>query len=197
MKNVYVSLIADLLHAGHIRVLKEASKYGDVTVGLLTLEACGELNDIPYLDYEKRKEVVENLAFVKEVIPQKTAGYKENLESLKPDYVVHGDDWKSSYKSKYRTEVIELLKQWAGELIEIPYSSDISEVEVKDNLQKLGITTSARMGRLRKLIQAKPVVKILEVHNALSGLIAENAQEVSDENEVLTFDGMLLILLQD
>ncbi|MBS9774692.1 MAG: phosphoenolpyruvate mutase [Tenacibaculum sp.] len=196
-KKVYVSLIADLLHAGHIRVLKEASKYGDVTVGLLTLEACGELNDIPYLDYEKRKEVVENLAFVKEVIPQATASYKDNLESLQPDYVVHGDDWKSSYKTKYRTEVIELLKQWGGELVEVPYSSDISEVEVKENMQKLGITTSARMGRLRKLIQAKPVVKILEVHNALSGLIVENAQEVSNENEVLTFDGMWSSSLTD
>jgi len=91
-KKVYVSLIADLLHAGHINILKKAAELGEVTVGLLTLEACGELNDIPYLEYEKRKEVLENLSMVNEVVAQKRASYIENLEMLKPDYVVHGDD---------------------------------------------------------------------------------------------------------
>ena len=93
MKKVYVSLIADLLHAGHINILKRASELGKVTVGLLTLKACGELNDIPYLDYEKRKEVLENLKMVSDVIPQNDASYKVNLELLKPDYVIHGNDW--------------------------------------------------------------------------------------------------------
>ncbi len=97
-KKVYVSLIADLLHSGHINILKEASKLGEVTVGLLTLEACGELNDIPYLDYDKRKDVLENLSMVKEIVPQDNASYKENLLKLKPDFVVHGDDWQTSYQ---------------------------------------------------------------------------------------------------
>lgn len=196
-KSVYVSLIADLVHAGHINVLKKASELGEVTVGLMTLEACGEINDVPYLDYEKRKEVLENLSVVKEVIPQKHASYRENLLALKPDYVVHGDDWLYTSQKKYRQEVMELLKEWGGELIEVPYSKEISEAHIKDNMRKLGITTGTRLGRLRRLIASKPVVKILEVHNALSGLIAENASETLDDGEVVSFDGMWSSSLTD
>ncbi len=196
-KKVYVSLIADLIHAGHINILKEASKLGEVTVGLLTLKACGELNDIPYLDYNQRKEVLENLSMVSTVIPQETASYKENLETLKPDFVVHGDDWLTTNQRKYRDEVVETLKAWGGELMEIPYSHNINDLHIKEQMTKLGITTSARMGRLRKLINAKPVVKILETHNALSGLIAENASEILEDGTVVTFDGMWSSSLTD
>ncbi|HIP14535.1 MAG TPA: phosphoenolpyruvate mutase [Sulfurimonas autotrophica] len=194
---VYVSLIADLLHAGHINVLKEAAKLGDVTVGLLTLEACGELNDIPYLEYENRKEVIDNLSMVKEVVAQKTASYKNNIEALQPDFVVHGDDWINSSQKKYRDEVIEVLENFGGKLVEVPYSININSVDMKEQMTKMGITTSARMGRLRRLINAKPVVKILETHNALSGLIAENAYDTLEDGEVVTFDGMWSSSLTD
>ncbi len=197
MKKVYVSLISDLLHAGHIKVLKKASEFGEVTVGLLTLEACGELNDIPYLDYEKRKEVLENLTLVQHVVPQTTASYKENIETLKPDYVVHGDEWKHTHQRKYRSEVIQLLEKHGGELVEIPYSSDISDMHIKEQIAKLGITTASRQSRLKKLIIARPLVKILEVHNALSGLIAENAYEELADGERVTFDGMWSSSLTD
>ena len=197
MKKVYVSLIADLVHAGHINILKKAATFGEVTVGLLTLKACGELNDIPYLDFYKRKEVLENLSQVKEVIAQDSASYVKNLQNLKPDFVVHGDDWKDSYQKKYRKEVIETLKQWGGELVEISYSKDINDMQIKEQMGKLGITTTARQSRLRKLINAKPVVKILEVHNALSGLIAENASEATSDDENVTFDGMWSSSLTD
>ena len=196
-KKVYVSMIADLLHAGHINILKKASKLGEVTVGLLTEKACGELNDVPYLDYEKRKEVLEYLNMVKNVIPQESASYKENLLKLKPDFVVHGDDWKTTYQRRYREEVINFLKEWGGELVEIPYSKEISEAHIKENMRKLGITTGARLGRLRRLIAAKPIVKILEVHNALSGLIVENAKEVLESGEEVNFDGMWSSSLTD
>ena len=176
-KKVFVSLIADLLHAGHINILKEASKLGEVTVGLLTLKACGELNDIPYLDYDNRKEVLESLSIVAEVVPQESASYRANLEALQPDFVVHGDDWVNTNQKKYRDEVIEILKGWSGELVEVAYSNNINDLHIKEQMTRLGITASARMGRLRRLIEAKPVVKILEVHNALSGLIAQNASE--------------------
>jgi phosphoenolpyruvate phosphomutase len=197
MKKVYVSLIGDLLHAGHIRILKKAAELGEVTVGLLSLKACGELNDVPYLEYEQRKMVLENLVMVGQVIPQESASYRENLEKLKPDYVVHGDDWKQTHQKKYREEVLSLLKQWGGELIEIPYSDDISDMKIKDEMTKLGITTSARLSRLRRLIIAKPVVKILEVHNALSALIAENAVETLDDGEIVSYDGMWSSSLTD
>jgi phosphoenolpyruvate phosphomutase len=197
MKRVYVAMIADLVHAGHIKILKEASKLGKVTVGLMTLKACGELDDIPYLDYEKRKEVLENLAMVDEVIPQETASYKDNLLKLKPHYVVHGDDWKSNYQKKYRQEVIQLLSNWGGELVEVPYSKEINEVNIKEQMRKLGITSTQRLGRLRNLIASEKVVKILEVHNALSGLIAQNAVATLDSGEVMSFDGMWSSSLTD
>jgi len=196
-KKVYVSLIADLLHAGHINVLKEASKLGEVTVGLLTEKAAGELNDVPYLEYENRKTVLECLSFVKEVIPQETASYKFNLENIKPDYVVHGNDWGKTNQKKYRNEVIELLGSWGGELKEIAYSKGINDLRIKEEMTKLGITTTARQSRFRKLIQSQPIVKILEVHNALSGLIAENASEVTIEGEKVSFDAMWSSSLTD
>lgn len=192
MKKVYVSMIADLLHAGHIRILKEAKKLGSVTVGLLSLKACGELNDVPYLSYEKRKEVLENLNLVDEIVEQKTASYKENLLALKPDFVLHGDDWKSNHQKILREEVLEILGKIGGELVEVPYSQDISDMRIKDEMAKLGITTTARLGRLRELIEAKGLVKILEVHNALSALIVQNVRA-----DNLEFDGMWSSSLTD
>jgi len=197
MKKVYISLIADLLHAGHIKVLKKASELGDVTIGLLTLKACGELNDIPYLSYERRREVLENLKMVKEIIPQNFASYRENLLKLRPKYVVHGDDWQNNSQRKYRKEVIKLLKEWNGELIEVPYSKDISEANIKEQMRSLGITTTGRLGRLRKIISSGKIVKILEVHNALSGLIAENASEQTNDGGEVSFDGMWSSSLTD
>ncbi len=108
-----------------------------------------------------------------------------------------GDDWINTNQKKYRDEVIDLLKGWNGELIEVEYSKNINELQIKEQMTKLGITTSARLGRLRKLLAAKPTIKILEVHNALSGLIAENAYEVLDSGEKVDFDGMWSSSLTD
>ena len=137
MKKVYVAIIGDFLHEGHIKVLNRASELGEVIVGLFTDKACAELNDIPYLNYQKRKAVIENLKMIKEVIPQDSASYRKNILKIKPNFIVHGDDWKYNYKKKYREEVIELLKKWNGELIEIPYSKDIQEVKLKVVLQQI------------------------------------------------------------
>jgi len=196
MKKVYVSLIADLLHAGHISVLKEAARHGEVTVGLLTSTAIAELNDVAYLKYKQRLDVIKNLSLVTNVIPQETASYKENLLKLKPDFIVHGDDWVKNSQAKYRDEVIDLLKQWSGKLVEVPYSSDISDQNIKNQLNRLGVTTVTRQQRLRQLIKSKKVVKILEAHNALSGLIAENTV-VSRNGENVSFDGMWSSSLTD
>jgi phosphoenolpyruvate phosphomutase len=196
MKEVYVSLIADLLHAGHIHVLKEASKYGDVTVGLLTSTAVNELNDTAYLKYQQRFDVVNSLSMVSSVVPQENASYKENLLKIRPDYVVHGDDWVDGKQSKYRQEVIDLLSDWGGQLIEVEYSSDISDKNLKNQLMKLGVTTVHRLGRLRQLIKNKPIVRILEAHNALSALIAENT--IAERNgDSVSFDGVWSSSLTD
>ena len=196
MKKVYVSLIADLLHAGHINVLERASRYGNVTVGLLTSTAINELNDTAYLKYQQRADVINSLKMVTRVVPQDGASYKENLMRLKPDFVVHGDDWKEGEQSKYRQEVIELLSEWGGELIEVKYSSDISDKNLKNQLMRLGVTTVHRLGRLRQLIKNKPIVRILEVHNVLSALIAENTV-VERNGESVSFDGIWSSSLTD
>jgi len=195
-KKVYVSLIADLLHAGHIKVLKEAEKHGEIVVGLLTSTAINELNDTAYLKYQQRLDVLKNLSMVAEVIEQNTASYKGNLMQMKPDFVVHGDDWKNGKQSKYRQEVIDLLGEWGGELIEVEYSSDISDKNLKNQLMKLGVTSVHRLGRLRQLIQNKPIVRILEAHNALSALIAEDI-EVERNGESVSFDGIWSSSLTD
>jgi len=195
-KKVYVSLIADLLHAGHIKVLKEAEKHGEIVVGLLTSTAINELNETAYLKYQQRLDVLKNLSMVAEVIEQNTASYKGNLMQMKPDFVVHGDDWKSGKQSKYRQEVIDLLGEWGGELIEVEYSSDISDKNLKNQLMKLGVTSVHRLGRLRQLIQNKPIVRILEAHNALSALIAEDI-EVERNGESVSFDGIWSSSLTD
>jgi phosphoenolpyruvate phosphomutase len=193
---VYVSLISDLLHAGHIKILKEAEKHGRVVVGLLTSSAISELNETAYLKYNQRKDVLLSLKMVDKLIPQDTASYQQNLLSLRPDFVVHGNDWVNNNHSKYRQEVIDVLSAWGGELIEVEYSSEISDHNIKNQLMKLGITTTQRLGRLRQLINDKPIVRILEAHSALSGLIAENT-EVERNGQSFSFDGIWSSSLTD
>lgn len=196
-KKVYVSLIADLVHAGHINVLKEAEKFGEVTVGLLTQAAINEMNDTAYLKYDQRKTVIKSLSMVTKVAPQETASYRDNLVALQPDFVVHGDDWVNCpHQGKYREEVVKMLNSWGGKLIEIPYSSDISDQNIKNQLMKLGVTTVNRLQRLRYMIKHKPIVRILEAHNALSALIAENT-EVEKEGQSVSFDGFWSSSLTD
>ena len=197
MKKVYVGMIADLLHPGHINVLNVASRYGEVIVGLYSDKAVGSYTQIPYLDYEKRKIVVENIKVVSRVVKQKTHSYKKNLLKYKPDFVVHGDDWQEGYEKKIRDEVIEILKKWGGELIEIPYTKGISSSSINEELHRMGITSTMRMSRLRRLIESKPIVKLMEVHNGLSGLIVENIQEKLKNEKIVEFDGMWSSSLTD
>ena len=135
-KKAYVALAADILHQGHINVLKTANKYGEVVVGLLTDQAIASYKNIPYLDYEKRKIIVENIQYVKKVIPQNTLDHTENLMLLKPDFVVHGDDWKSGVQKKTRKRVIQTLKIWSGKLIEPKYTKKISSTILKNKIKK-------------------------------------------------------------
>ena len=130
-KKVYVSLSADILHSRHINILTKASKYGDVTVGLMTDKAISEYKKIPILNYHQRKIVVQSLSMVKNVIPQETKDYRPNLRILRPNYVIHGDDWKTGVLKESREQVIKELKKWSGKLIEFKYTKDISSTEIK------------------------------------------------------------------
>ena len=195
-KNVYVGLSADILHAGHINILKTASQYGNVIVGLLTDEAIASYKKIPYLDFEKRKVVVENIKYVNKVIPQYTLDYVENLNLIKPNYVVHGDDWKNGVQKKTRDRVIKTLKKWSGKLIEPKYTKNISSTDIKDEISNILSSPENRISRLRRLFNSKDIVRILESHNSLTGLIIENIN-VTKKHKVNEYDGMWSSSLTD
>jgi len=155
MKKVYVGMSADLIHPGHINILKEASILGDVTVGLLTDKAIASYKRLPFMSFKQRKEVLENIKGVSQVVAQDTLDYKNNLEKIKPDFVVHGDDWKEGVQSKTRQQVISCLSKWGGELIEVAYTQDISSTDLNNSLMEIGTTSDVRRSRLRRLINAK------------------------------------------
>lgn len=196
MKKVYVGMGADLLHSGHVNILKEAAKLGEVTVGLLTDAAIASYKRLPFLTYEQRKMIVENIKGVTSVVPQRTLDYTANLRKIKPDYVVHGDDWRVGAQAKTRQRVIEVLKEWGGELVEIKYTAGISSTQLNMSLKQIGTTPEIRLKRLRRLIAAKPIVRVLEVHNGLSALIVENLQIEVDGNP-REFDAMWSSSLTD
>jgi len=196
MKSVYIGMSADLLHPGHINIIKEATKLGSVTIGLLTDSAIASYKRLPYMDYEQRKLVIENIKDVDCVIPQNTLDYREILEKIRPNYVVHGDDWKEGVQKNTRQQVINVLKKWNGELIEIPYTKGISSTKIINTESELGVTVDIRRSRLRRLIYAKPIVRILEAHNALSGLIAETLV-MERKGKPAIFDGIWSSSLTD
>ena len=195
-KIVYVGMSADLIHPGHLNIIKEAAKLGSVVIGLLTDKAIASYKRLPYLEYSQRKIVIENIKGVKEVIPQETLDYRPNLEALKPDFVVHGDDWKDGIQSKTRQNVIDTLQNWSGELIEIPYTEGISSTKLNNALKEIGTTPDIRLKRLRRLIKSKSIVRIIEAHNGLAGLIIEHTK-VNVEGETREFDGMWASSLTD
>lgn len=195
-KKVYVGMSADLLHPGHINILKESAKLGDVVIGLLTDKAIASYKKLPTMTFSQRKEVVESIKGVTEVVPQESLDYRENLRKIKPEIVVHGDDWKEGIQSKTRQQVIDTLAEWDGKLVEIKYTEGISSTKLNCLLNKLGVTVDIRRSRLRRLISAKPVVKILEAHNALSALIAENTV-VERAGVQVSFDGIWSSSLTD
>jgi len=193
IKKIYVGMSADLVHPGHMNILKEAAKLGDVTVGLLTDKAIASYKRLPYMTYEQRKSVIENIKGVRKVIPQETLDYRPNLEVFRPDIVVHGDDWKEGIQTKTRQQVIDSLSQWSGKLVEVKYTEGISSTQLTNSLKEIGTTPDIRRSRLRRLIDAKPVVRIMESHNALSGLIVETIK--SDTG--IEYDGMWSSSLTD
>ena len=187
---------ADIIHKGHINILKTASKYGDVTVGLLTDQAIASYKNIPYLDYKKRKVVIENIKYVKRVVSQKTLDYVENLKLIKPDFVVHGDDWKSGVQKKTRHRVIQALSKWSGKLIEPKYTKNISSTSIKKEMNDLIYSPVNRVSRLTRLMKSKKIVRILESHNSLTGLIVEKIK-IKKKKRIIEFDGMWSSSLTD
>lgn len=188
-KTVYVGMSADLIHPGHLNVIKRAAELGEVTIGLLTDQAIASYKRLPFMSFEQRKAVVEQLKGVQQVIAQTTLDYVPNLESLKPDFVVHGDDWREGVQKEVRQRVIDALGKWGGELIEVPYTEGISSTQLHKAMKEVGTTPEIRRKRLKRLIESKKIVRFLEVHNGLTGLIIENLV-VQKKGVAQEFDGM-------
>ena len=196
MAKVYLAMSADIIHHGHINIINEASKLGEVTVGILTDEVIAGYKRFPLLTYEERKAIIENIKGVDHVIPQETLDYVPNLLKLRPDYVVHGDDWRTGEQKGVRDRVIETLKQWNGQLIEVEYTEGVSITQLDDALHKIGTTPQSRMRRLRKLLEIKPLVRVMEAHNGLTGLIVDQTK-IRHNGKVREFDAMWISSLCD
>ena len=184
------------MHEGHINILKVANKLGDVIVGLLTDKAIASYKKIPHLSYKQREIVLKNIKFVKKVIPQKTLDYRPNLKMIKPNFVVHGDDWKIGIQKQVRLNVIKTLGKWGGKLIEPKYTKNISSTLIKKDILKVGTSPDTRKSKLKRLVEAKDIVRILESHSALTGMIIENLKIIKNQN-FFEFDGMWSSSLTD
>ena len=186
-KTVYVGMSADLVHPGHLNIINKAAELGDVTVGLLTDKAIASYKRLPHMDFESRKLIIQNLKNVSQVVKQETLSYEDNLRKYKPDIVVHGDDWREGIQRETRKNVISTLSEWGGELFEIEYTKGISSTNLINALNEVGVTPDIRRNKLRRLLNSKTMIKFMEVHNGLTGLIVENIKSQENNNE---FDGM-------
>ena len=195
-KTVYLGMIADIMHPGLINIIREGAKYGDLMIGLFTDKAIATHKRLPYLTYEQRKQVVESIQGVSRIVPQDEWSYVPNLIRYKPDFIIHGDDWVEGPDKYIREEVFKVMEIQGGKVIEIPYTKGITSSGLAKELESLGTTPEARMKSLRRLITAKPIVRILESHCGLTGLIAEHVS-VQVGNVKKEFDGMWSSSLTD
>lgn len=195
-KTVYMCVSADMVHSGHIAIIRKASALGRLTVGVLSDEAVASYKRFPLMPFEERKALFESIAGVDRVIEQKTLSYKDVINELKPDFVVHGDNWKEGFQKPVREEVTSLLASYGGQLVEYPYSKDAKYKELEANATAHLSIPDIRRGRLRKLLAMKPTVSILEAHSGITGLICEKTT-VYQDGKAYQFDGMWVSSLCD
>ena len=196
MKTVYIAMSADLITPSHVSIIKEARALGEVTIGLLTDSAVAGYQRLPYMPYEQRKVVIENLVGIKDVIPQETLDHVPNLMKIKPDYVLHRHDWNTGVLRETRRRVIDTLKQWGGELVEPKHQAGVTSTSLNLAIQEVGTTPQMRLGMLKRLLEAKPLIRLIEAHSGLTGLIAETAS-VEIDGRVREFDGIWMSSLTD
>lgn len=196
MNTIYACFSTDIIHEGHINIIKEAKKYGEVIIGVLSDEAMVKFDRFPTIPLEERIRQIKQIREVDKVIIQNTVSYKENLIKYKPNYVIHGDNWKYNIQQTIRSEVIDLLNEWNGQLIEIPYTSN-DEVKHIDKIMREKLSMPEfRRKRLKQLLHIRPIVKALEVHSGITALIAEKTI-VENNGELDQFDAMWISSLCD
>jgi len=196
MPIVYIGMTVDVLHHGHINIISKAKEYGEVTIGLLTDSAVADHKRLPYLTYEHRKQILENIVGVSRVVPQEEWDYVPNIERYRPDFMVHGTDWLDGPLAPYRARALEALARHGGQLVEIPYTKGVSSNELAVQLNGLGTTPDIRRMTLKRLLAAKPISRFIEAHNPISALIVEHAL-VEKEGKIRQFDGFWSSSLTD
>ena len=198
MKTIYMVTSSDVIHDGILNILEVARKYGNVVVGVLSDEVIATYKRAPLLDTETRMAVYRNLKGVTDVVQQRTLSYRDNLMAIKPDYVIHGDDWRSGVQSTIRSEVIDVLSGWGGKLVEVPYTRGVSATSLEAQLRDFRSSPDSRRGSLRKLLKLKPCLSFIEASNGLNGLVVEHASYTDpDSGRVHSFDGMWVSSLCD
>ena len=196
MKTVYTVFCTDVIHEGHKNIIKEAEKYGRVVVGALSDKAAIRFNRFPTVPLEERVRMYENLEGVDEVIVQDDIMYDHVIEQLKPDYVIHGDNWREGPESAIRENVLNLLKTYGGELIEVGYTYNPAVKKIDRQLIEKLSMPEYRRKRLRQLIEMTPIVKVMEAHSGLTGLIVEKTI-VEHDGRLDQFDAMWVSSLCD
>ena len=195
-RTVYMCFSADIIHGGHIAIIKKAARLGKLIVGVLSDEAVASYKRFPLIPFEERKALVGSIAGVCRVVEQRTLSYADVLRTLRPDYVVHGDNWREGFQKPIRDEVVSILAEYGGRLVEFPYSRDEKYAELeKISRAELGMPDQRR-GRLRKLIAMKGCVNALEAHSGITGLIAEKTTVLQD-GKTYQFDAMWISSLCD
>lgn len=196
MKTVYTCFCTDIIHEGHLNIIDQAHKYGKVVVGALSDAALIRYNKFPTVSLKDRVKLYESLDGVDEVVVQDSVMYDDIINELHPDYVVHGDNWKEGPEATIRENVIELLKKYGGELIEVSYTYNSHVKKVDRQLKEKLSMPEYRRKRLKQLIEIRPIVKAMEVHNGLTGLIVEKTV-VESNGEIDQFDAMWISSLCD
>ncbi len=196
MSTVYLSMSTDVIHGGHMNIIQKATELGELTVGVLTDEVVASYKRFPLLTYDERVKIISNLKGVAKVVPQDTLSYKKNLEALKPDYLVHGDNWREGFQSSVRAEAIEVLASYGGILKEFPYSADEQYQRLEDASRDRLSIPDVRRSRLKKLLGMKTTVNAIETHSGLTGIIAEKTQ-VCEDGKAYQFDAMWVSSLCD
>ncbi len=195
-KKVYACFSTDMVHSGHIALIRKAARLGKLTVGVLSDEAVASYKRFPLMPFQERKNLFKNISGVSQVIEQKELSYSNILQELKPDYVVHGDDWQSGYQKKVRDEVIDILASYGGQLVEFPYSNNPEYAEIEQRFRAELAMPDNRRGRLRKLLDMKGCITALEAHSGITGLIAEKTA-VYQAGKTYQFDAMWISSLCD
>ncbi len=195
-RTVYMCFSTEYIHSGHIAIINKARRLGRLIIGVLSDEAVSSYKRYPLIPFEERKALFENLAGVERVVEQKELSYAGNLRALKPDYVVHGNDWCDGFQKPIRQEVIEVLSEYGGKLVEYPYSDNPMYKELDANHRAEAAMPDVRRGRLRKLIGMKGLVTAMEAHSGITGLIVEKTK-VLQEGKTYQFDAMWVSSLCD